>query len=71
VTSTANISDLMGDKDRQILSTVNSEPDKKITNGLLLELLNLIVGKNDTGTPGDPIWFQVTTGNGVNAQTTI
>lgn len=65
-----NISDLTGDKDRQILSTGNNEPDKKITNGLSLELLSRIVGKNDIGTT-IPLWFQVTTGNGVNAQTTI
>ena len=69
MTSTANISNLMGDKDRQILFTGNSEPDKKIADGLPLVSLTLIEGENDAGTP-DPIWLQVTTGNGVNAQTT-
>jgi len=67
----ANISDLMGDKDRRILSTGNTELDKKIADGLLpLESLNLIEGENDSRAP-DPIWLQVTTGNGVNAHRTI
>lgn len=70
MTSTATISDLTGDKDWQIFSTGNSEPDKKITNGLPLESVTLIEWENDTGTTV-PVWFQVTTGNGVNAQTTI
>ena len=45
----ANISDLMGGEDRQILSTGNSELDKKIADGLPLESLTLIEGENDTG----------------------
>ena len=65
----ANISDMMGDKDRQIFSTGNTEPDKKIVDGLPLELLTLIEGENESVVP-DPIWLQVTTGNGVNAHTT-
>ena len=69
VISTANISDLMGDNDRRILSTGNTEPDNKIADGLPLESLTLIEGENDSVAP-DPIWLQVTTSNGVNAQTT-
>ncbi len=45
----ANISDLMGGEDRHILSTGNSELDKKIADGLPLESLTLIEGENDTG----------------------
>jgi flagellar protein FlaH len=45
----AHISDLMGGEDRQIISTGNSELDKKIADGLPLESLTLIEGENDTG----------------------
>ena len=45
----ANISDLMGGEDRHIISTGNSELDKKIADGLPLESLTLIEGENDTG----------------------
>ncbi len=45
----ANIADLMGGEDRQIISTGNSELDKKIADGLPLESLTLIEGENDTG----------------------
>jgi len=45
----ANITDLMGGEDRKILSTGNSELDKKIADGLPLESLTLIEGENDTG----------------------
>ena len=45
----ASISDLMGGEDRKILSTGNSELDKKIADGLPLESLTLIEGENDTG----------------------
>jgi archaeal flagellar protein FlaH len=45
----ANISDLMGGEDRKIISTGNSELDKKIADGLPLESLTLIEGENDTG----------------------
>ena len=45
----ANISDLMGGEDRQIISTGNAELDKKIADGLPLESLTLIEGENDTG----------------------
>ena len=50
----ANISDLMGDKDRQIISNDNSEPDKKIANGLLLESPTRLNGRM---TPGHPIQY--------------
>jgi flagellar protein FlaH len=45
----ATISDLMGGEDRKIISTGNSELDKKIADGLPLESLTLIEGANDTG----------------------
>jgi archaeal flagellar protein FlaH len=45
----ANISDLMGGEDRRIISTGNTELDKKIADGLPLESLTLIEGENDTG----------------------
>ena len=45
----AIMSDLMGGEDKHILSTGNSELDKKITDGLPLESLTLIEGENDTG----------------------
>jgi flagellar protein FlaH len=45
----ANISDLMGGEDRRMISTGNSELDKKIADGLPLESLTLIEGENDTG----------------------
>ena len=45
----ATISDLMGGEDRRIISTGNSELDKKIADGLPLESLTLIEGENDTG----------------------
>jgi archaellum biogenesis ATPase FlaH len=60
----------MGDKDWQNLSLGSCELDKKIANGPPLESLTLIEWENDTGT-SDSISLQVTTGNGVNAQTTI
>jgi len=44
-----NLSDLMGGDDRQIVSTGNSELDKKIADGLPLQSLTLIEGENDTG----------------------
>lgn len=43
------IADLMGGEDRQIVSTGNSELDKKIADGLPLQSLTLIEGENDTG----------------------
>jgi len=45
----ATISDLMGGEDRRIISTGNTELDKKIADGLPLESLTLIEGENDTG----------------------
>jgi len=45
----AIMSDLMGGEDKHILSTGNSELDKKIADGLPLESLTLIEGENDTG----------------------
>jgi len=45
----AFMSDLMGGEDKHILSTGNSELDKKIADGLPLESLTLIEGENDTG----------------------
>ena len=39
----------MGGEDKHILSTGNSELDKKIADGLPLESLTLIEGENDTG----------------------
>lgn len=44
-----SIADLMGGDDRQIVSTGNSELDKKIADGLPLQSLTLIEGENDTG----------------------
>ena len=44
-----SIADLMGGDDKQILSTGNSELDKKIADGLPLQSLTLIEGENDTG----------------------
>ena len=38
----ANIADLMGGEDRQIISTGNSELDKKIADGVPLESLTVI-----------------------------
>ena len=43
------IGDLIGGEDKQILSTGNSEIDKKIADGLPLRSLTLIEGENDTG----------------------
>ena len=43
------IGDLLGGEDKQILSTGNSEIDKKIADGLPLRSLTLIEGENDTG----------------------
>ncbi len=43
------MSDIMGGDDRKILSTGNSELDKKIADGIPLESLTLIEGDNDTG----------------------
>jgi flagellar protein FlaH len=45
----ATLADLMGGSDRQIVSTGNSELDKKIADGLPLQSLTLIEGENDTG----------------------
>ncbi|OPY35391.1 MAG: flagellar accessory protein FlaH [Methanoregula sp. PtaU1.Bin051] len=45
----ASIADLMGGDDKQIVSTGNSELDKKIADGLPLQSLTLIEGENDTG----------------------
>jgi flagellar protein FlaH len=45
----AFMADLMGGEDKHILSTGNSELDKKIADGLPLESLTLIEGENDTG----------------------
>jgi flagellar protein FlaH len=45
----ADLSDLMGGEDRQIISTGNSELDKKIADGLPVGSLTLIEGENDTG----------------------
>jgi flagellar protein FlaH len=45
----AFMADLVGGEDRHILSTGNSELDKKIADGLPLESLTLIEGENDTG----------------------
>ena len=45
----ANISDLMGGEDRRIISTGNSELDKKIADGLPLESLTLIEGETIPG----------------------
>jgi flagellar protein FlaH len=44
-----SIADLMGGDDKQIVSTGNSELDKKIADGLPLQSLTLIEGENDTG----------------------
>ena len=44
-----SLSELMGGDDRQIVSTGNSELDKKIADGLPLQSLTLIEGENDTG----------------------
>lgn len=43
------IEDLLGGSDAKILSTGNSEIDKKIADGLPLASLTLIEGENDTG----------------------
>jgi len=43
------MADIMGGDDRKILSTGNSELDKKIADGIPLESLTLIEGDNDTG----------------------
>src|SRR5271157_3046142 len=45
----ATMSDLMGGDDRRIISTGNTELDKKIADGLPMESLTLIEGENDTG----------------------
>jgi len=45
----ADISDLIGGTDKNILSTGNTEIDKKIADGLPLGSLTLIEGENDTG----------------------
>ncbi len=45
----SSIADLMGGSDKQIVSTGNSELDKKIADGLPLQSLTLIEGENDTG----------------------
>ncbi|HWQ68059.1 MAG TPA: ATPase domain-containing protein [Methanospirillum sp.] len=45
----ADISDLLGKEERKILTTGNSEIDKKIADGLPLGSLTLIEGENDTG----------------------
>ena len=43
------IGNIFGGEDKQILSTGNSEIDKKIADGLPLRSLTLIEGENDTG----------------------
>ena len=67
---TATFSNLIGSEDWHILSTGNSELDRKIANDLPLESLTLMDGENNTGTP-NPIWFQMTPSNGVYDSTTI
>ena len=44
-----SISGILGGEDRKILSTGNTEIDKKIADGLPLGSLTLIEGENDTG----------------------
>ncbi|MEN6610273.1 MAG: ATPase domain-containing protein [Methanoregulaceae archaeon] len=44
-----SLGDILGGEDRKIISTGNSELDKKIADGLPLESLTLIEGENDTG----------------------
>ncbi|QSZ66293.1 flagellar accessory protein FlaH [Methanofollis aquaemaris] len=44
-----SLGDLLGGADKKILSTGNTELDKKIADGLPLESLTLIEGENDTG----------------------
>ena len=44
-----SLGDIIGGEDRKIISTGNSELDKKIADGLPLESLTLIEGENDTG----------------------
>ena len=46
---TDGIAGLLGGEDKRILSTGNTEIDKKIADGLPLESLTLIEGENDTG----------------------
>jgi len=43
------LSNLLGGEDKNILSTGNSEIDKKIADGIPLGSLTLIEGENDTG----------------------
>jgi len=43
------LSSLLGGEDKNILSTGNSEIDKKIADGIPLGSLTLIEGENDTG----------------------
>jgi flagellar protein FlaH len=45
----ADLSDLMGGEDRQIISTGNTELDKKMADGLPTGSMTLIEGENDTG----------------------
>jgi len=69
----ANISDLLGGEDREIISTGNTELDKKIADGLPLESLTLIEGENDTGKSvltQQIIWGAMKQGLSVNLYTT-
>ncbi len=45
----AGLANILGGEDKQILSTGNTEIDKKIADGLPLGSLTLIEGENDTG----------------------
>jgi flagellar protein FlaH len=63
----------MGGEDKHILSTGNSELDKKIADGLPLESLTLIEGENDTGKSvltQQIIWGALKQGHSVDLFTT-
>jgi flagellar protein FlaH len=69
----AIMADLMGGEDKHILSTGNSELDKKIADGLPLESLTLIEGENDTGKSvltQQIIWGALKQGHSVDLFTT-
>ena len=69
----AFMADLVGGEDRHILSTGNSELDKKIADGLPLESLTLIEGENDTGKSvltQQIIWGALKQGHSVDLFTT-
>ena len=62
----AELSDPTENEDRQIISTGNSELDKKIADGLPMGSLTLIEGENDTGKSvltQQIIWGATETGN--------